>query len=101
MGRPAYEVLVMLKLPPGHPEFGATVKRPFPELSDAAPFAVTVPLEDPDIKFMERRRLAPASIGWVTSPVRVNVVPELVMVGKQEDAGLLTTVTVPARLLRF
>lgn len=100
-GRAGYELLLIVNVPPGHPVPGATLKRPFAAVSDAAPFAVMAPVDEPEVKLIKRLRLDPASIGCVTFPATEKVVPELVMVEMHEDGGLLTVVTAPVRLFPF
>ena len=65
------------------------------------PVAVTVPLDDPDIKAIVRFKLELDCIAGETWPLTLNVVPVAVINGKQEFAGLLTAVTVPIRVEPF
>ena len=96
-----YTALVMLNVPPGHPTLDEATKMPLAATSDAEPFAVMVPLEEPDVKLIRRLRFKPASIGCVTVPEIVKVVSELIIAETQEDEGLFTAVTFPARLFPF
>jgi hypothetical protein len=94
-----YPVLVIPKLPPEQPVFGVTVKTPLAVVSDAAPVTVMVPLDGPETKFICKLRFAPASIGCVTFPEILKVVPVFVIAEMQEPAGLFTDTTVPPRVL--
>jgi hypothetical protein len=91
----------MPKPPPGQPVLGVTAKTPFAVMSDAAPFAVMVPVEEPETKLICRFRFNPASTGWVTLPEILKVVPVLLIPEMHEDVGLLTEATVPTRVLPF
>ena len=58
-----------------------------------------VPLDDPDVKATETFRFELAAVD--TWPVTVKLVPLPLIVGKHDDGGLFTAVTVALRVFPF